>query len=69
LSSGESNSDSEDDAESGSDSDGFVKMNFKDRKTKKTKNEEKGVMGLKFMKKAEEKQKEALKAEASMAID
>jgi U3 small nucleolar RNA-associated protein 14 len=44
-------------------------MNFKDRKTNKSKKEEKGVMGLKFMKRAEEKQKEALKAEASMAID
>ena len=45
-------------------------MNFKDRKAKKgSKKEEKGVLGLKFMKRAEDKQKEALRAEAAIAID
>jgi U3 small nucleolar RNA-associated protein 14 len=44
-------------------------MDFKDKKAKKSKKEEKGVLGLKFMKRAEDKQKEALKAEAAIAID
>lgn len=58
---------SESEPGSESDEDGF-KMNFGPRKTAKSEKKEQGIVGLKFMQRAEQKQKEALKAEADLAI-
>lgn len=53
-----------------SDDEGEIKVSFKKQPLKgKSKEEDKGIMGLKFMKRAELNKKEQLKVQAKMLID
>lgn len=52
-----------------SDDEGEIKVSFKKQPIKKAKDEDKGIMGLKFMKRAELNKKEQLKVQAKMLIE